>query len=252
VQGDQAAPQIAEMIQRVNTFGEFDLIVLCRGGGSLEDLWAFNEEITARAIAESELPVVTGIGHEIDFTIADFAADYRASTPTGAAQAIGQIYENLCGHYQYLADRLMRSAAPFLEKRKERVNELRRALLRYHPTTVIGYQRQRLDELQMSLIYSLQNAVKNAKSVVQDRRIGLTRLMKHRQESLRQRLGEYKSLLGSYDPARTLRRGYAICYKKDGSVVSAVSKISKNDDIMVKVHDGSMFASVEKVVPNEE
>lgn len=251
VQGEQAAPQIETMIDRVNRFGIFDLIVLCRGGGSLEDLWAFNEENVARAIFRSRIPVLTGIGHEIDFTIADFTADHRASTPTGAAQTICTLFDELRGQFEYYADRLTRDVHPVIKQIREKLELTRKALLRYHPSSVLSQRRQRLDELQLSLIHAMKHAVRHAKSVCVERQRVLGRSFQHCTEVSRQQIQEYTHLLNSYNPANTLRRGYAICYKKDGAVVSTIQKMTENDTISVRLSDGNLHATVNRIKPHE-
>ena len=147
VQGLEAAGEIAQMIERVNASNRFDLIILCRGGGSLEDLWAFNEEIVARAIAASQIPIITGIGHEIDFTIADFAADLRAPTPTAAAQVICNLFAEYRGQVYMALDRLSRCIMPQIQKERNRLIHAEKVLRRCHPVNLISLHRQKLDDI---------------------------------------------------------------------------------------------------------
>jgi exodeoxyribonuclease VII large subunit len=251
VQGEKAAPEIASMIEKVNQCKDVDILVLCRGGGSLEDLWAFNEECVARAIAKSDIPVVTGIGHEIDFTIADFAADYRASTPTGAAQTICEFFDQIRGDFHFVADRFVRCMEPWLHQERNRVDGLRRTLLRYHPLSVLNQHRQRLDEWQQSLYLAMKNALHLAKSRCLEQKKTLFRVVQNERTRYRGQISEFEQLLRSYDPARTLKRGFSICYKKDGSVLSTVREISPEDDIIIKVSDGTVRSKVTQVNPHE-
>src|SRR6185436_1229947 len=142
VQGDGAASQIARAIQRANAHGACDVLIVCRGGGSLEDLWAYNEEVVARAIAASVLPIVSGVGHETDFSIADFVADLRAATPTAAAVAASPDREALAGEVDAYRRRLARDMRRIVEVRMQRLDAASRRLLT--PAERIARNRERL------------------------------------------------------------------------------------------------------------
>ncbi len=246
VQGEKAAGEVAEMIQWVNTQKDIDLAVLSRGGGSLEDLWAFNEEIVARAIFQSECPVMTGVGHEIDFTIADFAADVRAPTPTGAAQLICGIFDRHRDQLALLRDRLQRIMLPTLERLRSRIEDSRRALRRYHPIVWIEQQRQRLDELQISLLQAMKSELRTRRMIFDGRRNDLKRLAGYRISGLQKDLERYHTVLQSFDPAKTLARGYSIC-RKNGEIVKSISGIKPKDTIQVVVQDGTIHSNVFQV-----
>ena len=243
VQGAEAAGEVSETIQRVNNQGGFDLIVVCRGGGSLEDLWAFNEEIVVRAVAESALPVLTGIGHEIDFTLADFAADTRASTPTGAAETIADLFNRHRSRLHLFADRLIRSIGPCLEWEKKRLAVTQRALRRYHPQTAVSQWRQRLDDFSMTLIRGSRSTIRQHRTAIEEKRKTLPATADREVERKKQELKRYVQLLTSFDPARNLERGYAICRHDDGRSIVRLADVEIDDRVNVHVSDGS-FRSV--------
>ena len=251
VQGEKAAGEIAETIKLLNQVGGFDLLVLCRGGGSLEDLWAFNEESVARAIFHSKIPVITGVGHEIDFTIADFAADVRASTPTAAAQVICTAFDDFQSLYRYLSGRFFRGILPCLQREREKITGLKKAIFRYHPINLVHQQRQRMDECLLSLYHSFRKELDNRKKICLDHNKNLDRLVRFRIEQNKQFIEKYKHLLNSYDPKNTLNRGFAICYTEEGSVVSSTEGIAPSQEIHIKLSDGLLQSTVTKVTHYE-
>ncbi len=246
VQGENAAADIAQMIRRVNAMNVFDLIVLCRGGGSLEDLWAFNEEITARAIFGAKTPVITGIGHEIDFTIADFVADVRAPTPTGAAQSICDLFDHHRYQLSLFSDRLLRIALPQVERWRERLDLTQKIIERYHPISLINQKRQRLDELHDDLFQHIKIVFHDRRRQLNERKKELLRAAKHELERHKNSLHRYENLLKSYDPAQTLARGFCIC-RKNGRLVMRVADVAPDDTLRITVSDGSIDSKVIEV-----
>jgi exodeoxyribonuclease VII large subunit len=222
VQGDAACPAIVQALAELPRRAPVDVIVLARGGGSLEDLWCFNHESIARAIRACAVPVVTGIGHEIDFTIADFAADLRAPTPTGAAERVSpdvaEWREHL-GELEYgLADALrVRS-----EALRHELDEFLERLDRSHPGRRLQQVHQRLDELQERL------------------RQGLRRGLAER----RSRLQGIAALVQSLGPAAVLARGYAIVHAADGSIVRDAAALAPGDALEIALARGSVAAQV--------
>lgn len=249
VQGVEAPGEIAEMIRSVNKMGGFDLIVLCRGGGSLEDLWAFNEEIVARAIFASKIPTISAIGHEIDFTIADFVADYRAPTPTAAGQWICDLFNNRRSLLHLDRDRLLRAFLPALQREKERLEVTRKALRRYHPLSVLAERRQRLDDLSDALARAVVEQVRDRRADCERAVQVLGRLAIHALEYRRQALRSCEHLLRSYNPLRNLSRGYTICRREDGRLVQKLSDVKPQDIVRVVVSDGAFGAAV---LPKDE
>jgi exodeoxyribonuclease VII large subunit len=224
VQGEDAPAGIVSALKALNRLVEPDVILLARGGGSIEDLWAFNDERVARAITASQSPVISGVGHETDFTIADFAADLRAPTPTAAAELATPQQTDLRQGIQDMLQRLDRSATASLALPRWKLNELDRRLLMVSPAAQLRSDRQRLDELghgsQVAILHSL-------------------RLQRERL------LGFQQRLLG-LSPQAVLKRGYAIVEHPDGRLVQRVSQVSQGDSLKVRVSDGGFDVRVEK------
>jgi len=222
VQGSGAAQEIASAIRDMNQFGEVDVMIVGRGGGSLEDLWPFNEEVVARAIFDSRIPVVSAVGHEIDFSIADFVADLRAPTPSAAAELVVpnriellETLVNICYTLsQKLGDQIVWGQ-----------NAVKGILASYsfnQPRQLVAFLAQRLDELERSLSVEVEHSLK------------LTRSKYH---SLRQRLE-------SVGPGNILRRGYAIVRKGEGVVMSS-QELQPGDRADIRFHDGEVPTRVE-------
>jgi exodeoxyribonuclease VII large subunit len=220
VQGETAPAQIIAALSTV-TQRQVDVIILTRGGGSLEDLWAFNDESLARAIAACPVPVVTGVGHEIDFTIADFVADVRAPTPSAAAELVSpdklELKQKL-SDYQFI---LVDHTQQLVTKARTNLRHLEWALKRLSPQVYIDNYRQRIDTL-----------VSNAHKTLQ-----------HQIAMQRQQVENLASQLATINPRATLTRGYAIV-KKGQSVVSQTDQVSQGDPITIEVSNGEFGAKV--------
>ena len=221
VQGEQAAPDIADALNELNRLQEIDIIIVARGGGSLEELWAFNEEPVARAIYASRAPVVSAIGHETDVTIADLVADLRAPTPSAAAEMAVPDMSLLLGQVtEWQRDILAVARRIWLEKRRD-VDSLVQRLASRGPQ--VGDKQQRLDELTQSLSKSLWVTLN---------------LSRERFQGLEQQLR-------ALDPKSVLERGYAIVQRSDqGALVKSVGQVEKDDELRVRVSDGSFNARV--------
>jgi exodeoxyribonuclease VII large subunit len=221
VQGKEAAGQIVAALERLRG-RDVDLIVVARGGGSLEDLWPFNEEIVARAIRAADVPVVSGVGHETDFTIADFAADVRAPTPSAAAEIVVPDQAGLRAQWTRLRQRVVQSVRRLLGERRLRLGEQRRMLRRLSPRALIASQRQRVDDLAGRAGRSLGH------------RLGLSR----------ERLRTAALRLAALDPRATLQRGYAIVRRASGEVVLSPAQVALGDRLDVQVRDGEFGVEV--------
>lgn len=231
VQGDQAPPQIVAAIQALNTHTDVDVIILARGGGSLEELRAFNDERVARAIVASRVPVISGVGHEVDFTIADFAADVRAPTPSAAAElAVPDRTElQAVAHNQRM--RLTRALRRRLAEHRQSLDYLARALQRSSPLGRIQSFRQRVDELSQASGTHLRH------------------LLALRWEQLNGLTGR----LATLSPFATLERGYAIVRHGDtGCVVTSVGQVALGQPIAVRVRDGEFDATVDQTKAERE
>lgn len=222
VQGDDAPPGIVAALESLNEVVGPDVILLARGGGAIEDLWAFNDERVARAIVASGAPVITGVGHETDFTIADFAADLRAPTPTAAAEMATPSKDDLRVLLSEHGERLSHSMETHLAACRLELNALATRLKLYSPITRIRSDRQRLDDFA--------------------HRSGVA--LAHRLSLQRARLSGLDQRLGALNPLAILGRGYALVTKPDGSLVSSVVQVHPGDDLDVSVSDGGFGVRV--------
>ena len=216
VQGDGAAEEIADALRRVNQWGGIDCIVVTRGGGSMEDLWAFNEEVLVRAVAASTIPVVSGVGHEIDVTLCDFAADIRAATPSEAAERISREdsdrYKELLQMHRRLND---------LTQRRWRIaSEKLNAILR-HP--VFRRPEQRIETCRYQL------------DLYEER---LDRLMDHRLQTLSDRLGKSAASLEALSPLSILSRGYTLTETAEGRLIHKANEVKIGDTLRTRFADG--------------
>jgi exodeoxyribonuclease VII large subunit len=222
VQGDEAPEAIVQALDALNRSASPEVILLARGGGSIEDLWAFNDERVVRAITRSAAPVITGVGHETDFTLADFAADLRAPTPTAAAElatpiTLLDLKANLVEIGRILASTLMTG----LQERKAQIAWTENQLRMYSPVRRLQSERQRLDELSRRALSS----------------------QRYRLELAVERLNGLENQLAALNPAAVLGRGYAVVMKK-GMVVSSTGQVKVDDDLIVRVKDGEFDARV--------
>ena len=223
VQGDQAPKGILSALEDLTRLVKPDLILIARGGGSIEDLMAFNDERVARAIADSPTPVITGIGHETDFTIADFAADLRAPTPTAAAELATPNQVDLQVSLREINRDLTHSTKNFLMEQRGRLERQQDRLLFRTPLTQIHRDQQRLDELNY--------------------RAG--RALAHTVEIHQTHLSGLELRINSLNPNAILERGYSLVTHPDGSLISSINQVQTNDDLQVQVSDGSFPVRVQ-------
>jgi exodeoxyribonuclease VII large subunit len=245
VQGARAAEEIAAALARAGRRRECEVLLLVRGGGSIEDLWSFNEEIVARALRACPLPVVTGIGHETDFTIADFAADRRAPTPTAAAELVSPERERLLEEIAALARKIDATARRELERRMLHVDQLARRLV--HPGTRLRAQAELLGQLRARLRGAAERALV-------DRQGGhlLARIRAAAYAALERsaaRCASLRASLSHLDPARVLKRGYSIVQKADGAVVSDGASLVVGESVALRFARGGAEARIESTDP---
>jgi exodeoxyribonuclease VII large subunit len=263
VQGEGAAGEIAQAIRTANERAEVDVLVVCRGGGSLEDLWAFNEEVVARAVYESMLPVVSGVGHETDFTICDFVADVRAPTPTGAATLVAPDsaeFRHRCGQ---LAQRVRRTLAHTLADANQRLDHTARRLV--HPAARIAAQRERcaelarrlaraafgrqaervrtLDVLGARLARELRAPLPGAQraAVARD---ALVRTATRSLEARATHLAALAQSLAHLGPEAVLARGYAIVADATGAIVTDSAQVAPGDEVSIALARGKAHAAI--------
>jgi exodeoxyribonuclease VII large subunit len=224
VQGDAAPPRIVAALDALNARDDVDVILVVRGGGSLEDLWAFNDEAVVRAVAASRLPVVSGVGHETDFTLTDFVADVRAPTPSAAAEVVSPDIEELRVWVSQQHVRLSRAWTAKLDAARARVTELQRTLQYLSPMVRLANNRQRVDDLTARLDAAFA----------------------HRFEVAQQRFGGLSARLEALNPHAVLERGYAIVRDcEQDKVVASIAQARPGLRLAVQVRDGGFSARVE-------
>jgi exodeoxyribonuclease VII large subunit len=269
VQGTSAAAEVCAAIATAGRRAECDVLILARGGGSLEDLWAFNQEALARAIVASTIPVITGIGHEIDFTIADFAADMRAPTPSAAAEIVVPDSEEWLVSLRRSGARLQRALLRSMQSRGERLRWLIGRAALVSPVARLAQQSQRLDELEQRLTRSMRRLLSERRSALIERRGALwqaspiarvqgaaahyavlrTRLRTAALDTLRrsrERLMPLVRTLNAVSPLATLQRGYAIVASADGRILRDAADAAPDSIIEARLARGTLRAKVEK------
>jgi exodeoxyribonuclease VII large subunit len=268
VQGAQAAPEIIAALQTAAARADCDVLILARGGGSLEDLWAFNDEALARQIAASPIPIVSAIGHEVDFTIADFVADVRAPTPSAAAEIVVPDAGEYLKSFQLSAQRLRQLMGRRLGELTRALEFLRRRAGLVSPAARLAQQTQRLDDLEQRLVRALRQSLTSSKSQLLEHQGRLWRVSPAAR--LRESQAKYAALmarlqaagiaklqraqnrfapllrtLNAVSPLATLERGYAIVKLDGGQIVRSASQVKAGDLILARVAQGEIRAKVE-------
>ncbi|KJF99458.1 exodeoxyribonuclease VII large subunit [Photobacterium angustum] len=269
VQGEGSAISIAQAIGRANARQECDVLIVGRGGGSLEDLWAFNEEIVARTIAASQIPIVSAVGHEVDVTIADFVADVRAPTPSAAAELISRDMT----HQTQLLDRkkqqLRHVIRSYLSQSLRQATQLQHRLERQHPQLRLNQQQQHLDEISQRLVQAMQKKIQKHQqhidsnnykislyspaTLVSNAQRNLERSERRLYDALDRKLLNAKHKLAvaaekleTVSPLATLARGYSITRNEQGDVIRNTSQVKHGDKLITTVTDGDIHSCVIK------
>lgn len=269
VQGSTAAPAIVKAIQIANQRNECDVLILARGGGSLEDLWPFNEEIVAQAIYQSELPIISGIGHEVDFTIADFVADCRAPTPSAAAEIAApdcaELMELLANQSQQLTRRMQQK----LNMVKQQIDWTQKHLLQLHPQRQLTDKMQKLDFCELHLMQLLTRKLNELHSKTQTydkqlqtlsptnqiltRQHQLALALQHLQNAIKTAITQRMTVLGNaaakldtLSPLATLNRGYAIA-SMDGHVLHDAAAVKIDDEISLRLAKGLLTCNIKAI-----
>jgi exodeoxyribonuclease VII large subunit len=269
VQGAAATAEVCAAIFSAGRRADCDVLILARGGGSLEDLWAFNQEALARAMVDSPIPIITGIGHEIDFTIADFCADVRAPTPSAAAEIVVPDAEEWLVSLGRIGARLQRALIRSMESRAQRLRWLSARAALLSPTARLAQQSQRLDELEQRLSSSLGRLLAERRSELNELRsmlwqaspIARVQGAAARQKLLfsrlraavssnlrhaRERLAPLERTLKAVSPLATLQRGYAIVASADGRILRDAAEVAPDSIIEARLAHGSLRAKVQK------
>jgi exodeoxyribonuclease VII large subunit len=248
VQGKEAPAAICRALHAANRHGWGQAIILGRGGGSLEDLWGFNDEAVARAVFASAIPVISAVGHETDFSISDFVADVRAPTPSAAAELLAPDQDALRRSFQLLEQRLARRVQDTLQRLAQQQDHLAHRLSRQHPVYRLQQFGQTLDQYRARLAASGKRLVSpKALAVAQQQErlyAAARRLLPERQH----RLAELARTLHALSPLPTLERGYAVVTQtQTGRVISSIGDVSAGDAISAQLHDGRIHSTVERI-----
>ncbi|XKM13147.1 exodeoxyribonuclease VII large subunit [Orbaceae bacterium ac157xtp] len=267
VQGDGSAVKIAEMINIANARQECDVLIVGRGGGSLEDLWSFNEEIVARAIFASEIPIISAVGHEIDFTIADFVADLRAATPSAAAELISRDRQDQLNDLKTYQQQLAMAIDYLLLRKREQLQKLQHKLQTEHPQVKLAKQqtlllaqtrslKSRMEQILFSytnkfnrldsLLYrfSPKNKIVHNQQIINIRYQKLVDLTKQQLTQSKHQLAICASQLNTVSPLATLGRGYSITTDAKQKVIKSIKQIKQGDTLVTKVKTGNIISTV--------
>lgn len=250
VQGEYAAPDIVRNIKRAENHN-LDLLIIGRGGGSIEDLWAFNEEIVARAIFESNIPIISAVGHEIDFTIADFVADYRAPTPTGAAEMAVPNMVDLKNYINQLKIRLSEGIRKKVNYQKLYMESIKNSYVIKSPMILFDVRRQKLDLLLSDLNSNIINFIYNKRLIINN--LKNSYILKNPKKLFEQKKIDFVNLIEKLElvnPLGVLRRGYSVTYLND-KVFSSIEDINISDNIKVRLYDGTITAKVVNIKEKE-
>ncbi|MEZ8826172.1 exodeoxyribonuclease VII large subunit [Vibrio amylolyticus] len=267
VQGNDAAIQIAQAIGRANSRQECDVLIVGRGGGSLEDLWCFNNEIVARTIAASQIPIISAVGHEIDVTIADFVADMRAATPSAAAELVSRDNSHKAQAVVAKKRNLLNAMRHYLSAQQKNVSQLNHRLDRQHPNVQLQQQSQQIDHLEVRLHRAVKQILNRrttdlnrlehklqlrspkvqlnqqaAKLEQSERR--LSDAMRRLLLNQRHQFSLVTEKLETVSPLATLSRGYSITQDADGTVVSTSDQVKSGDQLITRFADGEVRSTV--------
>ena len=273
VQGQGAEVEIVRAIEALNRAEEMglprpDTIVVGRGGGSLEDLWNFNEEIVARAIFASEIPIISAVGHEIDFTIADFVADLRAPTPSAAAELLAPDVSELRRHFDAVTRTLKHRASSLIEHQGEIIELIARGALLREPQRHLQEAEQRLDDMEAALPEAITNRLRDWSDVLVEKQQSLGRFhpvkiladaghrvelsahrlrqsVMHRLDRLTDRIESRENGLRTLGPEGVLARGFSFTMNAAGAVVTDAEKLSTGDELITRLAKGSVRSRVE-------
>ncbi len=272
VQGEEAPAQIIRAINTANTRNETEVLIVGRGGGSLEDLWAFNDEALARTIVASKIPIVSAVGHQVDFTIADFVADLRAPTPSAAAELLSQDSTKLYQRFAELQNALLYQMEQKMLRHQQRLDWVSKRLK--HPGRQLQEHMQRLDELEIRLQNAIQREVSYKKQQAQSLAARLTaqspqhriatntqwisqlserliRQMKRNLELQSTRTAHLAHRLDSVSPLATLARGYSITRNQKGDIIDDPAQLNQGETVRVRVHKGQFDAKISEILPEQ-
>ncbi|PJG85828.1 exodeoxyribonuclease VII large subunit [Conservatibacter flavescens] len=270
VQGKDAATEIGQMIELANMRQEVDVLIVGRGGGSLEDLWCFNEEVVARAIFHSAIPVISAVGHEIDVTIADFVADVRAPTPSAAAELVSRDQNELRKQLDYQQQRLMIVFDRLFHEKQQQLQRLQLRLQHQHPQTRLHHQYQQIGQLSYRLRFAMQRIiekksekqtalyqrlqqnplpyrVQRQRQEIEQLKVRLNFAIKKQQSQRLHMLGHLAAKLDSLSPLKVLARGYAIAENAQGKAITHAKQVEIGEQVKVRLATSELLAKVEEI-----
>ena len=271
VQGEQAKYSIAKGIETLDRMG-LDVLIVGRGGGSIEDLWAFNEEMVARAIFNCTTPVISAVGHETDVTIADFVADLRAPTPSAAAEVVSRNQQELLRQVQSTRQRLEMAMDYYLANRTRRFTQIHHRLQQQHPQLRLARQQTMLERLQKRMSFALENQLKRtgqqqqrltqrlnqqnpqpkihrAQTRIQQLEYRLAETLRVQLSATRERFGNAVTHLEAVSPLSTLARGYSVTTATDGNVLKKVKQVKAGEMLTTRLEDGWIESEVKNIQP---
>ncbi|EIJ78813.1 exodeoxyribonuclease VII large subunit [Bacillus methanolicus PB1] len=267
VQGEQAGRSISKAIELANERADIDVLIVGRGGGSIEELWAFNEEIVARAIFVSKIPIISAVGHETDYTIADFVADLRAPTPTAAAELAVPHIDELTERIMNRKSRLLRAIKEKIGIHKEQLTRIQKSYAFKYPQKLYEQKLEQLDKLTEQLMKGARN-IFGLKAEQQDQLLKrlernhpaqLMQLARENHQRLRRSLNkamtgifiekqkDFQSILSTLEalsPLKIMERGYSLTYTDDGNLIKSVSQIKNGESVQVRLSDGQLYCKV--------
>lgn len=271
VQGDNSKFEISKAIEMANLQKQVDVIILTRGGGSLEDLWAFNEECVARAIVKSKIPIISAIGHEVDFTIADFVADLRSPTPSAAAENVVPDQQIWYARFQAIEHQLQQIIQRQLAQHHQSLSWLTKRLQQQHPGQQLQRHAQALDNLEIRLVRTIQSKIKHSSNQISQQNNLLQRhnpvdriirykeqqqylsnrlnmAMQHRLKTLHRKQLSLIQTLNAVSPLATLERGYAIVSESNTSkIIRSSQQLSINDKIKIRLAHGEVISQIKEI-----
>ena len=268
VQGENASKDIVKNIKLANTF-DLDVLIVGRGGGSIEDLWPFNEEIVARAIFDSKVPIISAVGHEVDFTIADFVADLRAPTPTGAAEMAVPNLVDLNKYLNQLKIRLSSSILKQINIKKLYLDSLKSSYVLKNPLIIYENKKQKLDllnnrinelvlkKIELNKLYldNLKNSyiLSNPKVLYEKNKEkinlikdNLNKIIVLKLENSHNKLNNLIDQLNLINPLKVLKRGYSLTYQNN-KIIKSIKKIKKDDILNIRLNDGYLIVKVKEI-----
>lgn len=271
VQGDNAKHEIARAIATANRLKQCDVIILGRGGGSLEDLWAFNEEAVARAIYDSEIPIISAVGHETDFTIADFVADLRAATPSAAAEHASPDQQQWLSRFVYLESKLQQQLQRQLNQKQQALDWLSQRLQQQHPGQKLARNVRRMEELEVRLKLAIHTKLRHMTGSIEAKSAKLWQhnpaviinshkqrqdylskrlaaAVAHKLEQFKQRLLNSSQTLHAVSPLATLNRGYAMAIQpSSGEIIRSTEQLKLGDMVQTRLAQGQFTSQIKSI-----